>query len=493
MSAEIIPVSRKSPPKTAIDRAFLPAALEIVETPASPSVRWTGMLICLFLTVAVIWSWFGEVDLIAAAPGKVVPTERTKQVQAFEAGVVRQILVDDGSVVKAGQTLILLDPTLAGADRDRYQDQLTRAQLDIARLGNLLNVDATGVKTLKRDDQENTTANSSTKQDPFVGISAPEETLAEARGHLAADRAGRDAKLAAADRTIAEKRADRAGLVAEIAKIDAALPLVAERASIRKASSEKQWGSRIDYLTAAQTQVEMENERKVTLEKLGAIDAAIQAQMAERARIAAETERDWRVELQKASHDRAEAQSELAKAERRTGLTSVTAPVDGIVQDLSVHTEGGVVQAGQQLLHVVPNDGAVAIEVVVENKDAGFVRAGQDAEIKVDAFPFTRYGLLHGKVTLVARDAAPDPETQQQTRVGTSPLGTAPNELRRSEGLVYVARISVADPTLDVDGKRQRLEPGMAITAEIKTGKRRVLDYILSPIAQRAHDALRER
>jgi hemolysin D len=198
--------------------------------------------------------------------------------------------------------------------------------------------------------------------------------------------------------------------------------------------------------------------------------------------------------LQKAARDRAEAQSELAKAERRTGLTSVTAPVNGIVQDLSVHTEGGVVQAGQQLLHVVPNDGAIAIEAVVENKDVGFVHAGEDAEINVEAFPFTRYGLLHGKVVLVARDAAPDPETQaQQARIGTSPLGASPDEIRRSSGLVYVARIEVADPTLDVDGKRERLEPGMAVTAEIKTGHRWVLDFVLSPIAQLTHEALRER
>ena len=126
MTANVVALQRRKPGLTAVDRAFLPAALEIVETPASPTMRWTGMLICLFLTSAVVWAWFGQVDLIAMAPGKVVPTARTKQVQAFEAGVVRQILVDDGATVKAGQVLILRDPTLAGADRDRFRDQLMR-------------------------------------------------------------------------------------------------------------------------------------------------------------------------------------------------------------------------------------------------------------------------------------------------------------------------------------------------------------------------------
>ncbi|MDR3496565.1 MAG: hypothetical protein P4L82_18350 [Ancalomicrobiaceae bacterium] len=107
---------------------------------------------------------------------------------------------------------------------------------------------------------------------------------------------------------------------------------------------------------------------------------------------------------------------------------------------------------------------------------AGFVRAGQQAEIKIEAFPFTRYGLLHGKAVTVARDAAPDPETQPQSRVGTIPLGSAPEKIRRAEGLVYVACIEVVDSTLAVDGTRQRLEPGMAslppdITSAILDGR----------------------
>ena len=457
-----------------VERAFLPAALEIVETPASPTLRVTAAAIAATLVAGLAWSWFGEVDMIAAAPGKVVPAGRTKQVQAFESGVVRRILVDDGDRVAEGQELILLDPTIAGADRDRFRDQLMRARLDVARLTALL-------------------AEAGAGTDPFAEVEATPEAVAEARGRMAADRTGRDAKLAASDREIAAKRSDRAGLVAEVAKIDATLPMVREREKIRRESFERNVGSRLEYLNAVQGRVELESQRAVAEEKVAASEAAIQAIIADRARIAAEIERDWRGELQRASRDRAEAASELAKAERRTGLTSVTSPIAGIVQDLGVHTEGGVVQAGQQLLRVVPAEGAMVIEAVIENKDAGFVRNGQEAEIKVDAFPFTRYGFLQGRVVSVARDAAPDPETQQQAHVGTSPLGGAPGELRRAQGLVYVARLAIADPALMVDGRKTPIDPGMSVTAEIKTGKRRILDFILSPIAQRAHEAMRER
>ncbi|WNJ88634.1 HlyD family type I secretion periplasmic adaptor subunit [Bosea sp. 685] len=462
----------------ASERAFLPAALEIVETPASPTARLTAMTICLFLTIVAIWAWFSHVDIIAMVPGKVVPAGRTKQVQAFEEGIVRKILVDDGDTVSIGQKLILLDPTMDIADRDRSRNLLTTAMLDQVRLTALL-------ESLLPSNQETA--------DPFNGMDASDDVIAEARGRLAADRAGRVARLVEADHQIAEKRSERTGLVAGIAKIDATLPLVSARASIRRESLERQVGNRIEYLNAAQQQIELENDRLVAVDKLHSTDAGIQALLANREKIAAETERDWRSDLQKARHDRAEALAQLAKAERRTGLTTVTAPVDGIVQDLSVHTEGGVVQASQQLLHVVPTSGGVVIEAVIENKDAGFVRAGQEAEIKVEAFPFTRYGLVHGRVAAVARDAAPDPEIDQKARFGTSPLGGAPNELRRSGGLVYVARIEMDDPSLTIDGVKTRLEPGMAITAEIKTGRRRVLDYILSPVARRAHEALTER
>lgn len=473
MSAKIIPMPRRPLAATPVERAFLPAALEIVETPASPSARVTGGIICAFFAASIAWACVGKVDMVVTAPGKVVPVGQTKQVQAFETASVRRILVDDGTEVKAGQPLILLDPTLARADRDRYRDQLMRVDLDIARLNALIGPPGGA--------------------DPFASIAAPAEALAAARGRYAADAAERDAKLASADREIAAKRAEAVSFEAEIAKIDAVLPLVGQRTAIRKETAEKGWGSLIEYLNAAQAQVELVNQRKVMVEKRNAAAAAVQAQIADRARIAAQTERDWRSDLQKAMHDRAETASELEKAERHTGLASVTAPIDGVVEGLAVHTEGGVVQAGQQLLRIVPARAKVAIWSVIDNKDAGFVGKGEEVEIKVDAFPYTHYGLLKGRVERVARDSEPDPESVQQTRGGTQPLGDTPANLRRASALVYVARVAIDDPTLLVDGVKTPIEPGMSVTAEIKTGRRPVIDYILSPIAQHTHDALRER
>jgi HlyD family type I secretion membrane fusion protein len=456
------------------EREFLPAALEITESPPSPTLRITAGFICLFLLIGLIWAIVSRVDLIATAPGKIVAAGSTKNVQAFETGLVREIKVHNGDLVAKGQVLILLDPTLAGADRTRYQQLLRSATLDQARLEGLLGQG---------------------KGDPFAGVDAPPEMIQAARDQMISERQAQDAKLLSQEREVTAKKADRASIAAELAKDDGELPLARERAKIREGGVNTGFGSKLDYINAEQQRVELENERAVQVQKLASADAAIQAAIAERDRTAAEFVRDRREDLSKAAREVAEARGELAKAQQRTDLTSITAPVDGYVQDLAVHTVGGVVQPGQQLLRVVPSDSAVEVEAIVENADAGFVRVGQEAELKIATFPFTHYGLVHGRVVSIAHDSAPDPETQNQLpgRDSSAGSGDAPSEVRRSNGLVYVARIAMNDPTIDVDGVRTPLEPGMAVTAEIKTGRRRVIDYILSPIAQHSHDALRER
>ena len=474
MTATIVRLRRLVTGDGSDERAFLPAALEITETPASPTVRITAALICAFLLTGIVWSILGRVDLIATAPGKVVAAGNTKLVQVFETGLVREIRVHNGDLVEAGQVLVVLDPTLAGADRTRYQQLLRGAELDQARLAGLVG-DAKG--------------------DPFAGLDAPATMIQAAREQMASERAAQDAKLLSAEREIASKRADRDSVAAELAKDIAQLPLAHERAKIREGGVSTGFGSKLDLINAQEQVVELENDRLVQSQKLASANAAIQAALSERDRVAAEFIRDRREDLSKAVREAAEAQGELAKAQQRTDLTTITASVNGYVQDLAVHTIGGVVQPGQLLMRIVPSDSAVEVEAIVDNGDAGFVHVGQEAELKIATFPFTKYGLVHGRVVSVAHDSAPDPEAQNQAagRDGTAPSGEAPGELRRSGGLVYVARIAMDDAALTVDGERMPVEAGMAVTAEIKTGQRQVIDYLLSPIAQHAHDAMRER
>jgi hemolysin D len=171
----------------------------------------------------------------------------------------------------------------------------------------------------------------------------------------------------------------------------------------------------------------------------------------------------------------------------------VVAPVDGIVQQLSVHSIGGVVTPAQTLLVVVPADSHLEIEAMVLNRDIGFVHAGQDAEIKIDTFNFSRYGLLHGKVLNVSPDAITRDKPKDKS--GDDDNRGAENATSEPKGqeLVYAARVSLDREQMQVDDRLVNLSPGMVVTVEIKTGTRRIIRYLLSPLARYTQDSLRER
>jgi hemolysin D len=167
----------------------------------------------------------------------------------------------------------------------------------------------------------------------------------------------------------------------------------------------------------------------------------------------------------------AQLTQESAKAEQRERLTQLKAPVSGVVQQLAVHTSGGVVTEAQPLMVVVPEEAAVTAEVTLDNKDIGFVSAGQEAEIKLETFTYTRYGTVKAQVKRVTADAVNDEQ----------------------RGAIFPATLVLAATVIDVDGKPVKLSPGMSLTAEIKTGKRRVIEYLLSPVQRAASESLKER
>jgi hemolysin D len=163
-----------------------------------------------------------------------------------------------------------------------------------------------------------------------------------------------------------------------------------------------------------------------------------------------------------------------------------------VVQQLAVHTVGGVVTPGQALLAVVPLDSHLEIEAMVSNRDIGFVHAGQAVEVKVDTFSFTRYGLLHGEVINVSQDAITRDKPQDKSNDKTPGTETTSSEPKGQE-MNYAARVSLDRTQMQVDEKLVNLSPGMAVTVEIKTGTRRIISYLMSPLARYRQEMLRER
>src|SRR4051794_16463954 len=469
----VIPFKRK-PERRDDELAFLPAALEIVETPPSPIGRLMVANIILLFCLARIWSWFGTIDIVASATGKIMPSSRTKLIQPFETGVVRSIRVQDGQTVKAGDVLIELDPTVNAAERDHSQNDLVAEKLNVARLRAAL---------AAVDDRE----------PEFVAPAGADPGLVATQGQLLLNQVTEHrAKIAALARQQAQKEAEQATTAATIHKLEAMIPVVQQRVDIRKTLMERELSSKITYFEILQLLVEQQEELSVQKSHQREAEAAVAAIRETRGQAVAEYRRSLSDELAKSEQKVSGLTQDLIKAERKTTLQRLTAPVDGVVQQLAIHTVGGVVTPAQALLVVVPNDSRLEIEAMVSNRDIGFIHAGQDAEIKIDTFNFTRYGLLQGKVLSISQDAII--RNQPQDRPGDRKPG-AQNETSEPKGqeLNYSARISLDRTRMQIENRMVELSPGMAVTVEIKTGSRTILSYLLSPLLRYQQDVLRER
>ncbi len=454
--------------------AFLPAALEIVETPPSPLGRAIAFSIIAVFGFALAWACLGTVDIVAVAPGKLIPSGRTKTIQPFETGVVRSIQVHDGQVVKSGDVLIELDTTVSAAELEHSKGDLLAARLDVARLKAALagNGDPLAAFTPPND--------------------APSALVEMHRRFLISQTAEQNAKLAAIDQQVKQKEAERVTLTASIDKLKATVAPLQQRVEIRQQLFQKELGSKLTYLTELQDFVGQQQEILVQQSRSSEANAAISVLTETRTKAVAEYERSLFEGLAKAEEKAAGLEQDVIKAEQRTSLQKLTAPIDGMVQQLAVHTIGGVVTPAQMLMLIVPTESRLEIEAMISNRDIGFVEAGQDAAIKVDTFNFTRYGLLHGKVINISQDAITRNKPQDRATDATAGAETTSSEPKGQE-MVYAAHISLDRSQMEIENKRVNLSPGMAVTVEIKNGSRRIISYLLSPLLRYKHESLRER
>lgn len=463
------------------EHEFLPAALEIMEKPASPGLRWLMLLTCTLFVLALVWAVFGRIDVVATAAGKTVPGDNVKTVQPIEIGSVRAIHVKNGQFVKAGELLIELDPTLANADEAQSTQSLLSARVIQARNDALL-AHLQGRST-RFVPPEGTPPEIALTEEAFI-----ENAVAQY-----------EAQRSALTQQRAENRAELAASNAEIAKLEEALPYIDQQLNARAELAAKGFYSRLQLLEYEQLRaehlrnIEIQQANKMRAEaSIGRIDAELLSLRASFGRTAV-------TDLAEANDRASMASEELRKSERMRQFQEIRAPVDGVVQQLSVTTVGGVVQPAQPLMVIVPcssgdaksatscNSG-ITVEAFIQNKDIGSISVGQRVAVKLEAFNFTDYGLIEGTVTNISRDAI---DQSQQ------PAGSVRDENGRpiQPGLVYAARIELACGPDDPERHAlcDRVQPGMSVQAEIKTGKRRIIQYLLSPISKAMDEAGRER
>jgi hemolysin D len=454
---------------------FLPAALEVLETPVSPIGRTTLLLICLFFMLAIVWSYFGHVDIISTSTGKIIPTGHTKIIQPFETGVIRAIHVQDGQNVKAGDVLIEIDTTVSESERDRLQNELITKQLEIARLNAALKLSENPV-------------------DDFIAPpGATPQQIELQKSQLITQVQSIQSKLLGLDQQISQNIGNRTAVKATIEKLVRSIPLLQERSSMRQTLSDKGYGSKLDTLSAKQDLVEHKEELEVQKARLEEASGGVASLEKQKEQAEAEYKQKNLEDLTDAEQKAATLQEQLIQATQKYKLQTLASPIDGTVQQLMIHTQGGVVTPAQALLAIVPKDSHLEIEANIPNRDIGFVHEGQDAQIKIDTFNFTKYGFIHGHVLSVSQDAVThDKNSNPQNdsaHPGTQDTTSEPN----GQELVYQARVSMDKSKMMADNHWINLLPGMAVTVEIKTGKQRIIEYLLSPIYKNSEEALHER
>jgi hemolysin D len=453
------------------EREFLPAALEVVETPASPTGRALGYIIVVFFAIAVVWAFFGRVDVIATAPGRVLPAGEVKVIQPVDTGVVRAIHVQDGDHVKAGQLLIELDPTQTEADSRRVDTDLAQANLDVARL--------TALKTAIE-----------THRAPYLvpPKDADPARVAESRAAMQAQADQLASKLADLSQQISQKDAEGGEVTAQIDKIKASLPLLEEKVRIQEDLEKRGYGTKLALIEAQQQLSEARHELQAQTKRLAQVGAARLALAKQQNEARSQYASEVLSDLRKAQEQQNELSQELIKAQHKTTQTELRSPIDGVVDQLAVHTLRGVVTPAQHLMIVVPDSQNLTIQARLANRDIGFVHAGQTAKVKIETFNFTRYGLIDGKVVDVSKDVVYETDRPAEAPQPNAAAGDA-----KANSPAYVARIALSRTSMMVDGKPKPLQPGMAITAEIRTGSRSIIDFLLSPIAKKVQETGHER
>ncbi len=462
------------PARLADEQAFLPAALSLQETPVHPAPRRIAYVLMALFLIALAWAILGKIDIVAMAPGRVIVSDRTKVIQPLERSVVQRILVKDGDHVQAGQPLVELDPTTAQADKASLVETRKAAQSEWLRaqiLQKMLSKQELSAHTHQAVDAKKA-INQALHQDTPADWTPADKADTQAQiAQLAAEWSDITARLAKLSAEHQRRQAEMATVRAMIGKLEATLPIARQREQDFQALTTQ--GFMSGHANQDRTRERIELERDLATQQARLQEAQAALREAEHARSAylAETRRSLSERQAQADLKRHQTGQELAKATQREHLATLTAPVSGTVQQLALHTEGGVVTEAQALMVIVPDAASVSAEVQLENKDIGFVAPGQDVAIKLETFPFTRYGTVKATVDKVTQDAVND----------------------EKRGAVFPATLKLNQTHIDVDGKPIRLAPGMNVTAEIKTGKRRVIEYLLSPIEKAGRESLRER
>lgn len=454
------------------DREFLPPAVEIIEAPPSPVRAALGYLVCGAIAAGLAAACFLHLPIYAVAPGQIEAIGQAKVIEPRLSGQVRALRAQNGAHVRKGQVLVELDPTKALAARDLVAGQLASARAEAARLAAEI--------AAARKDPVATDARIAWEGDMPAAVRQREQ------GILHADLARLAATLADLQAQRGEKASERDKYSAGVAAEKAVVAVLSQHLAMHRQLAAAGVESRLKLLLALDS-LEKAQTRLAALEGgLREATAAIPVIDAEIAKAKADFIGTAEQQRAAAARQVGTLSDRLKKAEQTVAETTLRAPIAGTVEAVAVTTVGQVVKPGQQLMQVVPDKAALAIEAYVLNSDIGFVRAGQPATIKIDTFPYPRYGTIAGKVIKVGKDAISGKVALLQQKNGSQPVsGGGLSQTAAAEptsDLVFPVTVLPEKTSINVKGRAVPLSSGMSTVVEIETGKQRAIDYVLYPL-----------
>jgi hemolysin D len=462
------------------DQEFLAPALEILETPPSPVRLAFILIICIFVAVALVWAYFGRIDIIASAQGKFEPNGKVKIIQPLETGRVRALPPPEGTHVSHGGILLELDATEEVADEAGLKRDLASYEAEATR--RRAAIDAAAQKKFSPA--------------PLIawGSDVPDLLRMREQKILSGDLGQLASDLGSLDAQRQQKLTEQDHFAQTIDTQKSLISTLQDRVTMRSTAQAADADTKSSVIDATET-------LKYQVTQL----AIQQGQMADAEAGAAVVGRDIDKTIEEFITDNtqklgdAERQvddltQKLAKAVAERERKTIVSPISGTVEESVITNVGQVVTVGQEVMRIVPDDSKLELRVYVLNTDIGFVKVGQQAVVKVQSFPFTRYGTINATVTNVATDAIPEPDAAQLEGNPAAQISNATFAgAERTQNLVFPVTLVTNKTIVSADGHDVPLTPGMAATVEIKTDSRRILEYVFSPMVEVTSEAFKER
>ena len=432
---------------------FLPAILEVTETPPSPTGRFVMWTVLVLLVVALAWAFLGHINEVAVAEGKVIPFGQAKTIQVKNKGIIKEINVEEGQLVQEGDVLVVLDPTTTSADYDNLKKRAAYYKLDIQRL----TAELTGQPFSPEKDPDLEAHDLAAELALYQSRTSDYQTQRQSRQDVISQK---KARLQSTQATY-EKYAE--GLKIAQDKESRLQQLIAESA-ISEFQLLEQQKETIEYAKNAQS----------AMDEMVSIQAEIAEAEQNLANVDASYRKDIMTSLVEAKKEYYSLTESIKKAEEDSRMATILAPTSGRVYNLSVHTVGGIVTDAQPLMQIVPDDVNRKFEVYADNKDIGFIKVGQEAEVKVRTFNFQKFGMVQAEVEEISADAVENPQDVEKHGKFKLLLNPVKNEV-------------------NIEGQEANLAVGMGVTAEIKIKEKRIIDFFLDPFRKYTHETLRER